>query len=102
MIILRTWPFLSKVPMPNSSRPALFETRVRFLAPESRRAATRFSAMPQTPKPPSRIVAPSLTREAASAAVAMVLFIVGVRSVKTDVVDQQQAAAGLVARIDDE
>ena len=33
MIIFLTWPLRISVPMPNSSRPALFDTRVRFFAP---------------------------------------------------------------------
>ena len=45
--------------MPKSSTPALLLTIVSSFVPLRRTAAMRFSGMPQRPKPPMRIVAPS-------------------------------------------
>src|SRR5690242_14580106 len=45
--------------MPKSEPPALLETTVRFFVPARRTAAIRFSGIPQRPKPPIRMVAPS-------------------------------------------
>src|SRR5262245_21677338 len=47
---------------------------VRFLVPLSRRAVMRFSGMPQSPNPPSMIVAPSCTSAIASRASRTTLF----------------------------
>src|ERR1700758_2439046 len=90
MIIFLTCPLRINVPMPNSSRPALLETRVRFLVPAALSASRRFSGSPQTPKPPMAIVEPSGMRETASAAVAMVLFNGG-SSQSADIVNGRQA-----------
>src|SRR5712691_5526788 len=61
--------------MPKSSTPALFETTVRFLQPLRRKAAIRFSGMPQTPNPPIRIVTWSRTCSIAASAFATRLSI---------------------------
>src|SRR5712692_8344005 len=61
--------------MPKSSTPALFETTVRFLHPLRRKAAIRFSGMPQTPNPPIRIMTPSRTCSIAVSALATRLSI---------------------------
>src|SRR5215469_805176 len=45
--------------MPKSSTPALLLTTVRSLVPLRRTAPIRFSGMPQSPKPPIRMVMPS-------------------------------------------
>src|SRR5690348_9400338 len=47
------------MPSPTSSMPALLEMTVKFLTWESRNAISRFSGMPQSPKPPDMIVMPS-------------------------------------------
>src|SRR5712692_9926111 len=54
--------------MPKSSTPALFEATIRFLQPLRRSAAIRFSGMPQSPKPPIKMVAPSRTCSMAASA----------------------------------
>src|SRR5579859_610191 len=46
--------------MPKPSTPALLETIVRSFVPLRWTAAMRFSGMPQRPKPPMRMVMPSL------------------------------------------
>src|SRR5262249_15954315 len=45
--------------MPKSSTPALLLTTVRSFVPLRRTAPMRFSGMPQSPKPPIRMVMPS-------------------------------------------
>src|SRR5947199_184644 len=49
------------MPIPKSSTPALLLTMVRSLVPLRRMAAMRFSGIPQRPKPPMRIVTPSVS-----------------------------------------
>src|SRR5690349_11859245 len=61
--------------MPKLSTPALLLMMVRFLEPRRFKAAIRFSGMPQSPKPPIMIVAPSGTTATASSAVASTLSI---------------------------
>src|SRR6266446_1061441 len=62
--------------MPKSSTPALLLTMVRSFVPLWRTAAMRFSGMPQRPKPPIRIVAPSWIFSMAASAEAMRLSMV--------------------------
>src|SRR2546426_439837 len=57
--------------MPKSSTPALLLTTVRFFVPLRRTAAMRFSGMPHKPKPPMRMVAPSVSFSMAASAEAM-------------------------------
>src|SRR5713226_528027 len=61
--------------MPKSSTPALLLTMVRSFVPLRRTAAMRFSGMPQRPKPPMRMVAPSWILSMAASAEAMRLSI---------------------------
>src|SRR6266852_8214823 len=61
--------------MPKSSTPALLLTMVRSFVPLRRTAAMRFSGMPQRPKPPMRMVAPSWIFSMAASAEAMRLSI---------------------------
>src|SRR5580704_5456275 len=61
--------------MPNSEVPGLFEIAVMFFVPARRSAAIKFSGMPQTPKPPIMIEAPSVMRLTATSALATVLSI---------------------------
>ena len=61
--------------MPKSSTPALLLMTVRPRVPRARRAAIRFSGIPQSPKPPIIMVAPSGIIATASAALASTLFI---------------------------
>src|SRR5260370_23186475 len=61
--------------MPKSDVPGLLEIAVRFFVPARRSAAIRFSGMPQTPKPPIRIEAPSGMRRTAASALATLLSI---------------------------
>src|SRR5712692_3379385 len=63
------------MPIPKSSTPALLLTIVRFFVPLRRTAAIKFSGMPQRPKPPIRMVAPSLIFSMAASAEAMRLSI---------------------------
>src|SRR5262249_40990946 len=58
----------SRRPSPQSSTPQLLDTTVRSLTPRRTSAAIRFSGMPQRPKPPTTIVAPSATSATASSA----------------------------------
>src|SRR6266481_5669982 len=74
-IIFLTCRCWSSTPMPKSSTPALLLTMVRSFTPLRRTAAIRFSGMPQSPKPPIRIVAPSRTFAMAASADAMRLSI---------------------------
>src|SRR5580700_3907299 len=57
--IFFTWRFCRSRPMPKLSIPALLLTMVKSFTPLRRTAAMRFSGMPQRPKPPIRMVAPS-------------------------------------------
>src|SRR5437879_3198879 len=61
--------------MPKSSTPALLLTMVRSFVPLRRTAAMRFSGMPQRPKPPIRMVAPSWIFSMAASAEAIRLSI---------------------------
>src|SRR6202521_5755180 len=61
--------------MPKSSTPGLLLMTVRRVVPLARRAWIRFSGMPQRPKPPMRIVAPSGMRATAASALGRTLFI---------------------------
>src|SRR2546422_7820534 len=63
------------MPIPKSSTPALLLTMVRSLVPLRRMAAMRFSGIPQRPKPPMRMVAPSWIFSMAASAEAMRLSI---------------------------
>src|SRR5712692_2206044 len=62
--------------MPKSSTPALLEMMVRSFDPLRRTAAIRFSGMPQRPKPPIRMVAPSRSPAMAVSALATRLSMV--------------------------
>src|SRR5579859_3225096 len=61
--------------MPKLSVPALFETRVKFLVPRFFNARRRCSGTPHIPNPPTKIVAPSVTRSIATSALATRLSI---------------------------
>lgn len=60
----------SRTPRPNLSVPQLFETTVRSLTPVLRIASMVVAGMPLRPKPPARILSPSLRPEAVTAAAA--------------------------------
>ena len=60
--------------MPKSSTPALLLMTVRSRVPRRWSAAISVSGMPQSPKPPIMIVAPSGMRATASSALAICLF----------------------------
>src|SRR5436853_1686736 len=74
-IIFLTWRCWSSTPIPKSSTPALLLTIVRSFAPLRRTAAMRFSGIPQSPKPPMSIVAPSRSFSIPTSAEAMRLSI---------------------------
>ena len=59
--------------MPKPSTPTLLLMVVRFLTPFRTRARIRFSGMPQRPKPPTMMTAPSNTSRMASSALATTL-----------------------------
>ena len=63
--------------MPKSLVPALLLIMVRFLAPRSRRAASRFSGIPHRPNPETMMEAPSGMSRTASAASVTTLFMRG-------------------------
>src|SRR5437660_6004353 len=60
--------------MPKSSTPGLLLMMVRLFVPLARRAWIRFAGMPQRPKPPMRIVAPSGMSATAASALGRTLF----------------------------
>ena len=51
---------LKSLPRPKSSIPQLFETTVKFLGLCFTKASIRFSGIPQSPKPPTIKVLPSI------------------------------------------
>src|SRR6185312_4345814 len=59
---------------PKLSAPQLLEITVRFLTPFSFRAATRFSALPESPKPPDITVMPSNTTPSSADAASAYTF----------------------------
>ena len=59
--IFFTCRFCNNNPIPKSSTPALLLTIVRSLVPLRLTAAIKFSGIPQSPNPPIRMVAPSLS-----------------------------------------
>ena len=61
--------------MPKSSMPALLLMTVSPFVPRACSAAIRVSGIPQRPKPPIMMVAPSGMRDTASSALASTLFI---------------------------
>src|SRR5580704_2627425 len=71
---LRICPAESRRPMPKPSTPTLLLIVVRFFTPLRTRARIRFSGMPQSPKPPTIMMAPSDISRTASSALATTLF----------------------------
>src|SRR6185437_16586091 len=67
-------PASSMRPIPEPSTPMLLLIVCSPLTPLRIKAATRFSGIPQRPKPPSMRVAPSGISATASSAVAIILF----------------------------
>ena len=60
--------------MPSPSTPTLLLMVYRFFVPLRANARIRFSGIPQSPKPPTIMVAPSNTSWMASSALATTLF----------------------------
>ena len=72
--IFVTWRERSSTPMPKSSTPALLLMTVRLPVPFARSAPIRFSGIPQRPKPPIRMEAPSGMSATAASALGSTLF----------------------------
>src|SRR5215468_6889667 len=70
-----TWPCASRRPRPLSVVPQLLETTVRFLTCLRASSRMQFSGLPDRPKPPARITAPSVTSCSAACASGKTLFI---------------------------